>query len=164
VSKKKNEKNKKCSGLFLERAWCWHSFWSGVRFQFRGKSVVFFFNQLVYDLCCWQFFVLNWLISFACHFQRGDQRLDNAKPRVSISKDEFLRQLRESTFFDDEALLSLFDSLPPASASQLIGVTFDGTVLRTGKSVLDLAFLFFSSSALLAWIWMGEAIRDSIHW
>lgn len=115
--------------------------WSIIRITVRGKLVVVFFHHIVYDVAVWNCFVPNWFICLLCHFQRGNQRLDDVHPQQSISREEFLQKLDAGAVFDDEQLLGLFDELPPAQASQLIGKTFDGTILKTNKSVLDLAQL-----------------------
>jgi hypothetical protein len=139
----------------LPRPWVYWSVWllfalgSGFRVRLRrGKTgfpaIVFFFPVFVYELVPYALYVFNWAISISCYFQRSRGAFDETKSKhLTKAQVEKLRRriLKDPEYYsyDEQDILALFDVLPAADTKEhLLGNTFDGKILRTGGSVLDL--------------------------
>ena len=111
-----------------------------------GRTVLFY-PATVYDLTQFVFFPVNMVISGLCHVQ----------PSTSVWNEDDRQQLPEGSgrsldevkadilagrdiAYNEEDLVRLYDSLPTVSAREdLVGRTWQGRILRTNGSVLDLA-------------------------
>ncbi len=116
--------------------------------QSEKPPTVLFWPSSVYEVAQLVFFPLNYAIGALCHLQPGSSVWDEdgfeaAEVRGSgRALDDVARAiLEERDVAHDEAdLVRLYDSLPTVSARRdLVGRAFRGRILRTGRSVLDLA-------------------------
>ena len=113
----------------------------------RDRAVVFL-PGAAYDLTQWLFFPVNALIGGLCHLQPSKsvwygpdyekQDVSGSGKPLDALKAEILAQA--DIAFTEADLVRLYDSLPAVSArDDLIGRTWSGRILRTNRSVLDLA-------------------------
>jgi hypothetical protein len=135
--------------------------WGVVRFQVRSGRVLVFFHRFVYDLVVWWLFPLNWALDALCALQPRKNTWGSDTPgnRTNLAH-VVTRLVAKETSFADEDLVNVFDSLPQTSVDEhLLGRTFDGRVLRTNQSVLDLAqWLLVLPLTLLGFAW-GKRYR-----
>lgn len=112
-----------------------------------GRAVLFY-PPFVYDLTQFVMFPLNVAICGLCHLQpsRSTWNEPDFRTRQLQGSGTSLEKLRgdilagKNMAFDEEDLVRLYDSLPTVSArDDLIGHTWKGRILRTNRSVLDLA-------------------------
>ena len=113
-----------------------------------NNRAVLFFPPVAYDLVQLALFPLNYAIGGMCYLQ-PDKSVwngqDFASQDVSGSGkllDELKREIlsRADVAYNEQDLVRLYDALPAVSAGKdLIGRTWKGKILRTNRSVLDLA-------------------------
>jgi hypothetical protein len=113
-----------------------------------NNRVVLFFPTVAYDLIQLALFPVNYVIGVLCYLQpqksfwneQGFETQDisgTGKP-VEELKNEILNHA--DIAYNEQDLVRLYDSLPAVNAqNDLIGRTWKGKVLRTNRSVLDLA-------------------------
>jgi len=113
-----------------------------------NNRTVLFYPPVIYDVAQLLFFPVNYLISGMCHLQpkksvwneKGfeSQDLTGSGKDIEDIKSQILNQ--EDVAYAEEDLLRLYDSLPAVSAkSDLVGNYWQGKILRTNNSVLDVA-------------------------
>ncbi|OUS24220.1 hypothetical protein A9Q99_25100 [Gammaproteobacteria bacterium 45_16_T64] len=116
--------------------------------RIKNRRAVFFFPALSYDITQFALFPLNYAISAACHLQPKDsvwneegfesQKLTGSGKPLDQVQQEILQQ--QDVAYNEEDLVRLYDSLPAVSATDdLVGRAWQGKILRTNASVLDLA-------------------------
>jgi hypothetical protein len=136
----------------------------------RGTMVVFF-PCYVYDLVCAALFPLNYLISLSVYLQPDRSEWDSvawesddspgAQERLKTLKERILSG-EDVTFVEDE-LVRLFDSLPKATTTtHLVGRTFHGRIVRTGRSVLDLAEMVLVKPLTKLGLGWGKRYRSTV--
>ncbi len=114
----------------------------------KNQPVVMFYPPLAYDIAQFVLFPMNYAISGLCHLQpktsiwneKGfeSQNLSGSGKSLDQLKQEILQQ--QDIAHNEEDLVRLYDSLPAVSAqTDLVGRTWNGKILRTNASVLDLA-------------------------
>lgn len=122
----------------------------------------------VYDVAQWLAFPLNFLISCMCYLQpkksvwneanSKDLKLEGSGKPLDQIKNEILEQ--QDIAYNEEDLVRLYDSLPNVNAKQdLVGRAWQGKVLRTNASVLDLAEWFVVRPLSLLGIRWGKRYR-----
>ena len=116
--------------------------------RIQNRRAVFFYPKFTYDLAQHLFFPVNYTISAACYLQPkksvwnevghdSKELIGSGKPLGQV-RTEILHQ--HDIAYNEEDLVRLYDSLPSVSAEDdLIGRTWQGKILRTNASVLDLA-------------------------
>ena len=113
-----------------------------------NNRTVLFYPPVIYDVAQLLFFPVNYLISGMCHLQPKksvwneegfeSQDLTGSGKDIEDIKSQILNQ--EDVAYAEEDLLRLYDSLPTVSAkSDLVGNYWQGKILRTNNSVLDVA-------------------------
>ena len=135
----------------------------------RNKPDVYLPEQ-VYDLSQWLMFPMNYAIGGLCNLQPNEsvwnegynkarELRGSAKP-VEIIAREILEQ--QDIAYEEEDLVRLYDSLPSVDAeSDLVGRSWQGKVLRTNASVLDIAeWLLIRPLSLLGLNW-GKRYRNA---
>lgn len=116
----------------------------------KGRAVLFY-PRAVYDFTQFAFFPLNYAISGLCYLQPKrsvwnengfeSQKLTGSGQSLEQVKQAILQQ--QDAVFTEEDLVRLYDSLPAVNArNDLIGRSWQGRILRTNASVLDLAEWF----------------------
>ena len=112
-----------------------------------GRAI-FFYPSIVYDVSQLVFFPINFMISVLCHLQpkKSIWNEDGFESQTTSGSPEDLAALKEvilnkeDTAYNEEELVKLYDSLPTVNAKQeLVGRAWQGKILRTNASVLDLA-------------------------
>ena len=110
--------------------------------------VIFFYPPFVYDIAQFLMFPVNAAICGLCRLQPSDSTWNETDYRnqdvsgSGKSLDTLTRDILEQrdVAFNEADLVRLYDSLPSVSAeNDLIGRTWKGRILRTNRSVLDLA-------------------------
>jgi hypothetical protein len=116
--------------------------------RFENRRTVLSYPPITYDVSQLLLFPLNYAISGLCHLQPkksvwnepGFQSKDlpsSGKP-VEKVKAEILN--KQDVAYNEGDLVRLYDSLPAVTAeSDLIGRAWQGKIIRTNASVLDLA-------------------------
>jgi hypothetical protein len=116
--------------------------------RFENRRTVLSYPPITYDVSQLLLFPLNYAISGLCHLQPkksvwnepGFQSKDlpsSGKP-VEKVKAEILN--KQDVAYNQGDLVRLYDSLPAVTAeSDLIGRAWQGKIIRTNASVLDLA-------------------------
>lgn len=113
-----------------------------------NRRAVMFYPPAVYDISQFVLFPLNYAISTMCHLQPSKSVWNEAdfQSKNLQGSSQTLEQLKTSilgqqdTAYTEADLVRLYDSLPAVNAQDdLIGRTWQGKILRTNKSVLDLA-------------------------
>ena len=136
-----------------------------------NRPVVCFYPPFVYDLMQFAMFPLNYAIGGLCHLQPkasvwGEPDFASrpvpgtGKSLASIAAD--VREGRDVAH-DEGDLVRLYDSLPAVSAEKdLVGRSWNGRILRTNASVLDVAeWLIIRPLSRIGVAW-GKRYRD-IH-
>ncbi len=135
--------------------------WGVVRFELRSRRLLVFFDRFVYDFAVWSLFVVNWGLDALCALQPRKNTWDSDATSAKTNVAQVVGKLvAKETSFSDEDLVNAFDALPQTTVEEhLLGRTFDGRVLRTNKSVLDLAqWLLVLPLGLLGFAW-GKRYR-----
>ncbi len=110
--------------------------------------IIFYYPQTIYNLSQFVMFPLNSLISGLCYLQPKDsiwneegferENLTGSGQPLDVIKEQILSG--QDMAFEEEDLVRLYDSLPAVQAEKdLIGRTWNGRIIRTNASVLDLA-------------------------
>lgn len=113
-----------------------------------NNRVVLYFPAVAYDVIQFVMFPLNYVIGILCYLQpqksvwneQGFETQDVSGTGKSLEelKQEILNHA--DVAYNEQDLVRLYDSLPNVNAAtDLVGRTWKGKILRTGKSVLDLA-------------------------
>lgn len=125
----------------------------------------------VYELVQNAFFLVNWAIDGLCYLQPG--RSEWNEPHLKDVSVEALRQTgqdlseiktailnKKDTSYSEVDLVRLYDSLPAVDTHEiLIDRSWDGKILRTNRSVLDLAEWFIIRPLSLFGIAWGKRYR-----
>lgn len=133
-----------------------------------GRAVLFY-PPVVYDLTQFLFYPVNYLISGLCHLQpkksvwneEGFESLDieGSGKNLALIKDEVLKG--DDIAYNEVDLVRLYASLPTVNAKQdLVGRSWQGKILRTNASVLDLAEWAVIRPLSLAGIKWGKRYRS----
>lgn len=112
------------------------------------RPIVLNYPRITYDLAQFALFPLNYLISGLCYLQPGSsawnekgyamQPLAGSGQAIDVIKHNILAQ--HDTVFNEEDLVKLYDTLPAVNARDtLVGRAWQGRILRTNGSVLDIA-------------------------
>lgn len=112
-----------------------------------GK-IVLYYPSLVYDIAQWAMYPVNYAISVLCHLQPSvsiwnedgheEMELNGSGKTVEQVKQDILSG--DDIAHNEEDLILLYDSLPKIEAKEkLVTRSWNGRILRTNKSVLDLA-------------------------
>jgi hypothetical protein len=113
-----------------------------------GRAVVFFYPSFVYDLAQFAMFPVNAAIGGMCRLQPSGSvwNAPDFRSRPVEGTGTPVSELRRTVLdghdvaFDEADLVRLYDSLPTVSAADdVVGHTYRGRILRTNRSVLDLA-------------------------
>jgi hypothetical protein len=143
----------------------WYGLGGGLTCQ-NGK-IVFFYPSVFYDAIQHVFFPLNYLfglLTYALPTGRslwsepgfGTQELKGTG-RADI-RHSLINGVDEA--YNEQDLVLLFDQCPPISAEDLIGNTWDGRIVRTNRSLLDLAdWLLVRPLGLFGFKW-GKRYRS----
>lgn len=131
------------------------SFWTltGGRISFKKNKIVNFFPGFVYDVVVTAFFPLNWAICGLCYIQLSKSEWNEPQDQLvtpqalrTQTDGKDLNSIKEKITnqkditYDELDLVKLYDTLPPAPTEEfLVGKSFNGMILRTGESVLDMA-------------------------
>jgi hypothetical protein len=124
----------------------WREF--GGRIIFRGGKCIFFFPSFYYDIIQHICFPLNSIIGIVCHVLPTRSSIWS-EPHT-LSKKLFgtgadLEAVKRSLIhgsdrsYHEEDLVKVYDSCKPIAAEELIGNTWNGRIIRTNRSLLDLA-------------------------
>jgi len=125
----------------------------------RDGKVGVFLPLFVHDFAAMAFFPLTFVISSLMYFQPTHSEWNNPNNFMLIGPEALKKKSGEdlstlkkdivantSRVYSESDLVRLFDSLPAASPSTLLGKGFEGHILRTNKNLLDLVQMF------IAWI------------
>ncbi|MCC1498152.1 DUF4334 domain-containing protein [Alcanivorax sp. 1008] len=131
--------------------------------KIRSRKVTFSIPGLIYDFAQWVMFPANYFISVLCWLQPGGSIWNESAAQCGSVEDtgKSLDKLRVEILVglnvahDQRDLLSLFDSLPSVQAEKdLVGRAWKGKILRTNRSVLDLAeWLIIKPASYLGLSW-----------
>lgn len=111
---------------------------------------VFHYPSAVYDLSQFVMFPLNYLIGGLCHLQPGKSvwNEDGFEHQSLQGSGKSLDEIKagilsgSDAVYNEADLVLLYDSLPKVNArTDLVNRTWNGKILRTNASVLDLAEL-----------------------
>lgn len=132
------------------------------------KPKVLFFPSVVYDVAQFVTFPINCLINGLCYLQPNKSiwNEDGFETHKLLGSGTSLEQLRtqilssDKIIFNEEDLVRLYDSLPVVNAkTDLVNKTWNGKILRTNGSVLDLAELAIIRPLSLLGIKWGKRYR-----
>jgi hypothetical protein len=112
------------------------------------------------------FFYLNWAIDALCYLQPGKSEWNESDPSTSVDAlkiaggadlDSIKRNILQGKggAYKEQDLVRLYDSLPAVKTEELlVGRSFNGKILRTNASVLDLAeWLIIKPIKLIGFNW-----------
>ena len=137
----------------------------GAGIKIKNRKLVIFFPSYFYDTLNHICYPLNYLISNLCYilptrnsiwsepgFERGNLGSLSISD-ISTVRSDILEG--KDIAYDEKKLVALYDSLPAVSAEgDLIGRTWNGRVLRTNWSVLDIPeWLLIRPLGLLGFSW-----------
>ena len=134
-----------------------------------SSKIVTFLPGPVYDLVQFAFFPLNYMIGWLCHLQPGESVWNDGANKTAEFKGsgKELQQIAGEIIeqvdiaHNEEDLVRLYDSLPDVDAEQdLIGRTWQGRILRTNRSVLDLAEWLIIRPLKMVGVNWGKRYRD----
>jgi hypothetical protein len=110
--------------------------WEIVSFQLKNGRIIVFFHPIIYELCVWYLFVINWIINISCVFQPQTNKWDHIEPSNHHSvKFVWERLLKGDTKFSDDELMKTFLFLPKATVKDhLIGKVTKQTNKQTNKT------------------------------
>jgi len=123
----------------------------------RGGILLTLFKKqttVVYELIANAFFAVNWVLDGLCYLQPDKSEWNEPHSSVSVEAlksaggtdlDVVKRQILEQkdVAYVENDLVRLYDTLPAVKTEEiLIGHTWNGKILRTNRSVLDLAEWF----------------------
>lgn len=132
------------------------------------KPKVLFYPSAVYDLSQFVMFPINCLISSLCYLQPNksvwNEEGFHEHPLHGSGKslEQVSAEIRNETnmIYNEEDLVRLYDSLPTVNAkTDLVNRTWNGKILRTNGSVLDLAELAVIKPLNLLGIKWGKRYR-----
>lgn len=114
----------------------------------KNRRAVLFYPPIAYDATQFLMFPLNYAISALCYLQPKksvwneegfhEQPIQGSGKSLEQVKAEILRQ--DDVAHNEEDLVRLYDELPAVNAqTDLVGNTWNGRILRTNASVLDVA-------------------------
>jgi len=123
---------------------------AGGRIVMRNGKTVVFAPSFLYDLIARMFFFPNWAICAACYVQ---PELSEWNEPTSVTVDQLKKMpgedlavvradllARRDRAYKEVDIVRLFDACEPANAQRdMIGHTWNGKIVRTNGSVLDLA-------------------------
>ncbi|CAM9318136.1 unnamed protein product, partial [Ectocarpus fasciculatus] len=131
----------------------------------KNNKLVIYFPSYFYDALNHLCYPLNYLISNLCHilptrnsiwsepgFEKRNLGLPTINDLATVRNDILVGK---DVAYDETKLVALYDSLPAVSAEgDLIGRTWNGRVLRTNWSVLDIPeWLLIRPLGLLGFSW-----------
>lgn len=138
--------------------------------RIKNRRAVLFYPPLTYDIAQFVLFPMNYTINGLCHLQPKksvwnevgfeSQDLSGSGKALEQVQSEILQGI--DIAHNEEDLVRLYDSLPAVSAqNDLVGRTWQGKILRTNASVLDLAEWFLIRPLSLLGIKWGKRYRTS---
>jgi hypothetical protein len=116
--------------------------------RFENRRTVLSYPPITYDVSQLLLFPLNYAISGLCHLQPkksvwnepGFESKDLPSSGKPVEKVKAAILNKQDVAYNEGDLVRLYDSLPAVTAeSDLIGRAWQGKILRTNASVLDLA-------------------------
>jgi hypothetical protein len=116
--------------------------------RIENRRTVLSYPPITYDVSQLLLFPLNYAISGLCHLQPkksvwnepGFESKDLPSSGKSVEKVKAAILNKQDVAYNEGDLVRLYDSLPAVTAeSDLIGRAWQGKILRTNASVLDLA-------------------------
>jgi len=137
---------------------------------FKNNKLVVFFPSLLYDAMQYMFIPLNYFLGSVTYLlPTGRSRWSESgfeNVALDVGADE-LAIVKADIFADsdvahrEEAYVALYDSLPAVTAeTDLVNRTWNGRILRTNRSLLDLAdWLLVRPLGLLGFKW-GKRYRS----
>jgi hypothetical protein len=142
----------------------WYGLGGGIIFQ-NGKFICYY-PSLLYDVIQHIFYPLNYFFGILCYIlpTRNSAWSEvgyETKRLIGTGnvdiKSSLLREIDQA--YNEEDLVLLFDKCPAVSADVLIGNTWNGRIVRTNRSLLDIAdWLLVRPLNLLGFQW-GKRYR-----
>ena len=138
--------------------------------RIENRRAVLSYPPITYDVSQLLLFPLNYAISGLCHLQPKksvwnepgfeEKEVSGSGKALEQVKTEILHQ--QDVAYNEGDLVRLYDSLPAVTAeTDLIGRAWQGKILRTNASVLDLAeWVFIRPLSMLGVKW-GKRYRTS---
>lgn len=137
--------------------------------RFKNGRLVMFYPPVVYDVLQFLMFPVNYVICVLCHLQPQksewneagypEQKLDGSGASLNEIHNNILNEVDMA--HNEQDLVRLYDSLPVIRAEQLTNRTWNGRILRTNRSVLDLAEWFVIRPLRLIGIRWGKRYRSA---
>lgn len=129
----------------------------------KNRSVALFYPPITYDIAQFVLFPVNYAIGGLCYLQPSKsvwntadfdaRHIAGSGKAIEQIKADILQQ--KDMAHHEEDLVRLYDALPAACAqSDLVGRSWQGKILRTNASVLDLA----------EWLVIRPLSRIGIRW
>jgi hypothetical protein len=143
--------------------------WSGLGggLSFKNGKIVFFYPSVLYDAIQHFFFPLNYVFGLLTytlptrHSAWSEPGYEMTKLKGTGRADirhSLIHGVDEA--YNEEDLVILFDQCSPISAEDLTGKTWDGRIVRTNRSLLDLAdWLLVRPLGLFGFKW-GKRYRS----
>jgi len=137
--------------------------------RIKNKKLVIMLPKIVYDIAQWVFFPVNYVICLLCYLQPKksvwneegfeSQKLTGSGLDLTTVKEQIING--DNLAYNEEDLVKLYGSLPDVSAKdQMVGHSWNGKILRTNASVLDLAEWFVIRPLNLIGVNWGKRYRD----
>lgn len=138
----------------------------GGKVALQNGKIVFYFPLILYDALQHLFYPLNYVFGVLCYvLPTRNSAWSEPGYEVMKLKGTGRADIRYSLIngidqsYNEEELVLLFDQCPPITAENLIGKTWDGKIVRTNRSLLDLAeWLLVRPLRLLGFKW-GKRYR-----
>ena len=114
--------------------------------SYKNKKLIFFYPSIVYDLLQHICYPINYLLGLLCYIlptrhskwseinYKQIQLIGTGKKDI---KEDLINQ--KNIVYNEEDLVLLFDQCQPIQAEELIGNTWNGKIIRTNRSLLDIA-------------------------
>ncbi|MEN9429705.1 MAG: hypothetical protein RJA86_564 [Pseudomonadota bacterium] len=132
------------------------------------KPRVLFYPSAVYHLAQFVTFPINCVINGLCYLQpsKSEWNEDGFEQQQLLGSGKSLEQIKaeilseSNIIYNEEDLVRLYDALPNANAkTDLVNRTWNGKILRTNGSVLDLAELAIIKPLSLLGVKWGKRYR-----
>lgn len=138
----------------------------------KNRKLIFFFPNWTYDLLQSFFSPLNTLLGWIPYFlptrnsifsEVGFEKVKLIGSGADLNSVKAAIINQEDKAFNEEDLVKLYDSCPPIDAKDMLGKSYNGRILRTGRSLLDLAdFLIVRPLGLLGLKWGKRYISPHV--
>lgn len=139
---------------------------------FKNNKIVLFFPSVMYDFIQHLFFPMNYAIGCMCSIlptrnsvwsepgYMGNPLRGSGKTPTEVRASILSGN---DVVYNESDLVSLYDSCPAVCADDMVGKTWNGQVLRTNRSVLDIAeWLLVRPLGLLGFKWGKRYITQHI--